>query len=171
MRFEKVPFSEYLRSYQAALAYPADCEMDESFIESLRLEWDGIPLPTRATEGAAGYDFYLPMDVAIGKHTACTIPTGIRAYIDPGWFLMLLPRSGLGFKYGMQLSNTAGVIDEDYYCADNYGHIIAKIQTNADLHLSAHDRFMQGIFIPYGITKNDHPLSESRSGGFGSTGA
>lgn len=44
------------------------------------------------------------------------IPTGIRCRIEPGWFLGILPRSGHGFKYGVRLSNTFGIIDSDYFC-------------------------------------------------------
>jgi len=171
MHFEKVPFSEYKRAYIDALQLDMSKEEDESFNEWLHMEWEGIKLPTRATEGSAGYDFYLPSDIAVTKNVPCTVLTGIRASIDPGWFLLILPRSGLGFKYGMQLNNTAGVIDEDYYCADNYGHIMAKFTTSADMYLRAGDRFMQGIFLQYGLVKNDRPLNSTRAGGFGSTGA
>ena len=43
-----------------------------------------------------------------------------------GWFLGIYPRSGQGFKYGIKLANTVGIIDSDYYHSDNEGHIFIK---------------------------------------------
>ncbi len=51
------------------------------------------------------------------------IPTGIRVKINDGWVLKLYPRSGLGFKFRVQMNNTVGIIDSDYYNSDNEGHI------------------------------------------------
>ena len=167
MHFEKVPFEEYARAYEQLGLIPADA--DSTFMNWLKIEWEGIILPTRATKGSAGYDFHLPTQVNISP-TPVVIPTGIRACIDPGWFLMILPRSGLGFKYGMRFQNTAGVIDEDYFTADNYGHIMAKVKADKELLLQAGDRFMQGIFLPYGTIESDRPSASTRTGGFGSTG-
>ena len=55
------------------------------------------------------------------------IPTGIRAWMEDNWVLSIYPRSGLGFKFRMQLNNTVGIIDSDYYNSDNEGHIFIKI--------------------------------------------
>ncbi len=105
----------------------------------------------------------------------CTIkvPTGIRVKIDSGWWLAALPRSGMGFKYRIQLDNTVGVIDEDYYGSSNEGHIFIKItndtRENKTLCVNAGDGFMQAIFIPYGITYDDDAKA-IRDGGMGSTG-
>ena len=100
--------------------------------------------------------------------------TGIRARIDEGWVLTLYPRSGLGFRYRLQLNNTVGVIDSDYYGSDNEGHIQAKITNDSregkELKLEAGTGFMQGIFLEYGITEDDD-ADEIRNGGFGSTTA
>ena len=46
------------------------------------------------------------------------VPTGIRCAMQPGWVLMLFPRSSRGFRYQMRLDNTAGIIDEDYHGAE-----------------------------------------------------
>ena len=78
-----------------------------------------IPLPRRATSGSAGYDFALPCDLTLRPGETAKIPTGIRARIAEGWVLMIYPRSGLGFKYRLQLNNTVGVIDSDYYHSSN----------------------------------------------------
>ena len=58
--------------------------------------------------------------------------------MEPEWVLKCYPRSGLGFKYRLQLNNTVGIIDSDYYYSDNEGHIFAKItnDSNEDKTLS-----------------------------------
>lgn len=135
--------------------------------------YNEITLPMRATAGSAGYDFFLPFDMELAPMDTIVIPTGIRARIDEGWMLMIAPRSGLGFKYRLRLDNTVGIIDSDYFNADNEGHIKIKL-TNESLEgrtisLKKGTAFAQGIFIPYGITKDDEACGE-RTGGFGSTG-
>lgn len=144
--------------------------MKAAELEPLRNVYDAIRLPARATTGSAGYDFFLPADYTFEPGVFTYIQTGIRVRIDPGWMLMLLPRSGLGFKYHMQLLNTAGIVDSDYFNAKNEGHIAAAITTEKIFRLNAGDRFMQGILVPYGIATNDHILLKQREGGFGSTG-
>ena len=100
------------------------------------------------------------------------IPTGIRALIEPGWVLKLYPRSGLGFKYRLQLNNTVGIIDSDYSQSDNEGHIFIKITNDSNegktLEIPAGTGFAQGIFVEYGITVDDD-ADGVRNGGFGST--
>lgn len=132
-----------------------------------------IALPKRATTGSAGYDFFAPFDIDLNAGETAKIPTGIRVKIDEGWLLSLYPRSGLGFKFRLQLDNTIGIIDSDYYFSDNEGHIFAKItndsRENKALHIPAGAGFIQGIFTEYGITVDDD-ATETRNGGFGSTG-
>mgnify|MGYP002514300071 CR=1 FL=1 len=88
------------------------------------------------------------------------------------YVLCLYPRSGLGFKYRLQLNNTVGIIDSDYYYSDNEGHILIKITNDSNegriLSLNAGDGFAQGVFLPFGITEDDD-ASGIRNGGFGST--
>ncbi len=139
--------------------------------ETVRKIWSKICLPERATAGSAGYDFRIPYDIYLDPGKSVTFPTGVRAVIDEGWCLQCFPRSGLGFKYKLRLANTVGIIDSDYYFSDNEGHIMAKIAVEGDqpVLLKVGERFMQGIFIPYGITYTDK-ATEVRNGGFGSTG-
>ena len=103
-------------------------------------------------------------------NSAKVFPTGIRCKMDGDVFLALLPKSGLGTKYGFRLLNTVGVVDADYYNSDNEGHIQACITTTRDLVLNAGDKYMQGIFLKYEITVDDMTTA-FRNGGFGSTGA
>lgn len=131
--------------------------------------WDKIQLPKRATVGSAGYDFCTPFGFCLRANQTITIPTGIRIQMDPNYFLMILPRSGLSFKYGTRLENTASVIDSDYYFSDNEGHIFVRLTCSNNFALTAGDRFAQGILLSYGITVDDN-AKEVRNGGLGSTG-
>jgi len=134
--------------------------------------YEGIRLPARATSGSAGYDFYAPLDFELKCGDSIKIPTGIRAFIEEGWVLMVYPRSGLGFKYRLQLDNTVGVIDADYYGAANEGHIFIKLTNDGTngkvLSVKKGEAFVQGIFMPFGITADDN-ADGVRCGGFGST--
>jgi len=130
------------------------------------------PLPRRATSGSAGYDFFSPADFMLEPGRTILLPTGVRARIDEGWVLKLYPRSGLGFKYRLQLNNTVGIIDSDYFGAKNEGHIMLKL-TNASnegrvLEMHAGEAVAQGVFVEYGITVDDEACA-LREGGFGST--
>ncbi len=173
MRFEKVSFEEYAKE---RIRMKPDVTEEE-----MRQEYDGIILPRRQTKYSAGYDFYIPYDLCINSYNATMFPTGVRwvrdddEQYDPNWppinlVLMCFPRSSLGFKYGTHLVNTAAIIDQDYCCADNEGHIICKMMTNSIVQLNKGDRYMQGIILPFGLVENDSPVSEARTGGIGSTG-
>lgn len=135
--------------------------------------YQSIQLPSRATSGSAGYDFKAPFDFKLDPGGTIKIPTGIRVRMEDGWWLGCLPRSGLGFKYRLQLNNTIGVIDGDYYNSDNEGHIFAKITNDSNegktVEVKRGDGFMQAIFLPYGITYYDD-ADGTRNGGMGSTG-
>ena len=134
--------------------------------------YDGIKLPKRATSGSAGYDFYTPHAITLAPGETIKIATGIRVKIEEGWVLLVFPRSGLGFKYRMQLNNTVGVIDSDYYYSDNEGHIFAKITNDSNedktIDIQAGQGIMQGIFMPFGLTYSDY-ADGVRNGGLGST--
>ena len=134
------------------------------------LPLEEIPIPRRATAGSAGYDFTATAAVTIPPGGTALIPTGIRAEMDPGWVLLLFPRSSLGFRHGLRLSNTVGVIDSDYAFAKNEGHILVKLRNpqSVPVTIGRGERFCQGVFLPYGTAEEDGDLAE-RTGGIGST--
>ena len=136
------------------------------------LPLEEIPLPKRATAGSAGYDFVSPLEVTVPAGGTALIPTGIRAEMEPGWVLLLFPRSSLGFRHALRLSNTVGVIDSDYAFAKNEGHIMVKLRNplSEPVTIGRGERFCQGVFLPYGTAEEDENAFEVRSGGFGSTG-
>lgn len=138
----------------------------------IRDMYESLELPKRATTGSAGYDFYAPFSFSLPPAATIKIPTGIRAKMDEGWVLKVYPRSGLGFKYRLQMNNTVGIIDSDYYYSDNEGHIFIKMTNDSNegktVEVSQGSGFAQGIFLEYGITVDDD-TEGIRNGGFGST--
>lgn len=160
-KFYKVSFEQFKNDWS-----------ENDSIAELENIYENIKLPKRATSGSAGYDFYSPIDITLEPGKTIKIPTGIRVEICDGWVLKCYPRSGLGFKFRLQLNNTVGIIDSDYFNSDNEGHIFAKITNdtneNKTIEIKAGTGFMQGIFVQYGITFDDE-TSEIRNGGFGST--
>ena len=136
------------------------------------LPLEEIPLPKRATAGSAGYDFVSPLEVTVPPGGSALIPTGIRTEMEPGWVLMLFPRSSLGFRHALRLSNTVGVIDSDYAFAKNEGHIMVKLRNPlaGTVTIGRGERFCQGVFLPYGTAEEDGNGLAQRSGGMGSTG-
>ena len=163
-RFEKVSFEQFLEGWGETLNIT-----DRNRIREI---YDGIRLPRRATAGSAGYDFFAPADITLRQGETIKIPTGVRVWMEPEWVLKCYPRSGLGFKYRLQLNNTVGIIDSDYYYSDNEGHIFSKLTNDSNeektVELKTGEGFMQGIFVEYGITLDDD-ATEIRNGGFGST--
>lgn len=144
-------------------------EFGESDIREI---YEKIMFPKRATKGSAGYDFFAPFSFTLGPGETIKIPTGIRVRIDEDWVLKIYPRSGLGFKYRLQMNNTVGIIDSDYYHSDNEGHIFIKMTNDTkegkSVEIKQGTGFAQGIFIEYGITVDDE-TSGVRNGGLGST--
>lgn len=166
-KFEKVSLAQFAEAVAKLSEEIGEEKPNDDLVGYI---YDGIKLPERATTGSAGYDFKSPFSFVLEPGDSIKLPTGIRAVIEDGWFLMCVPRSGLGFKYRLQLDNTVGVVDADYQYADNEGHIFAKIRNYGDKELSveAGQGFLQGIFLPFGITEDDAAEGE-RHGGMGST--
>ena len=136
--------------------------------------YSDLQLPKRATTGSAGYDIFSPVGFTLEPGNTMKIPTGIRVLLDENKFLMVVPRSGLGFKYRLQLDNTVGIIDSDYSKSDNEGHIWVKItndsRTGKSLVVKQGDALAQGIILEY-IKTDDDSSDGIRNGGFGSTSA
>lgn len=157
-KFEFVSKEQYLKDFE--------------FKEDACEVYSKLKKPHRATAMSAGYDFYSPFDFHLEPGMTIKIPTGIRAKMPEDYVLMIYPRSGLGFKYRLQLNNTVGLIDSDYYNALNEGHIMIKITNDSNegkaLDIKAGEGFAQGIFMQYGIVEDDD-AKDIRVGGFGST--
>ena len=163
-QFFKVSFDQFFIDFSNL--YPSVKEKE------IREIYNKIMLPKRATQGSAGYDFYTPVMITLKPHESIQIPTGIRVKIEPGWLLQIYTKSSHGIKYRLQLDNTVGIIDSDYFFAKNEGHILVSISNNSNeqktLKIFPNKAFCQGIFMEYGITIDDE-TNEKRIGGFGST--
>lgn len=162
-RFEKVSFEQFKKDFEALFGDKYDVEK----------AYDTITLPKRSTAGSAGYDFVSPIEFTLKPRETIRFPLGIRCKMNDSYFLGIFPRSSLGFNYRLQIDNTIGVVDSDFYYAYNEGDIGMKMTNDStegkEVHIRGGERIAQGIFIPYGITWDDNEKS-SRSGGIGSTG-
>ena len=101
-KFFKVSFEQFIES--SVGLYEWEKNDDKAL-------YDSVKLPKQATPGSAGHDFFSPFSFTLNPGESIKIPTGIRVRLKPGRVLMMFPRSGLGFKYRLQLDNTVGVID------------------------------------------------------------
>lgn len=163
-KFEKVSRENFLAAVTEDFCQYTPAEAERMY--------EDLQMPRRATKGSAGYDFFAPFDFTLAPGETIKIPTGIRCRMKEDWVLKLYPRSGLGFKFRLQLNNTVGIIDSDYYYSDNEGHIFSKITNDSNegktLTVKRGEGFMQGIFLQYGIVEDDC-VTQIRNGGFGST--
>ena len=118
--FHKVSFDEFCRAWND-LYKITDKDLLTSF-------YDNIMLPKHSTKDSAGYDFFPYFDFKIYKGTSMVIPTGIKCALGRGFSLDLYPRSGDGFKFKMEIANTIGIIDKDFFNnPKNEGHIMVKL--------------------------------------------
>lgn len=165
-KFERVSYEQFKKDWTEEFPSYSNEEILEVY--------ENIKLPKRSTHGSAGYDFFSPISFTLRPGCTIKIPTGIRCKMEECWVLKCYPRSGLGFKYRLQLNNSVAIIDEDYYYSDNEGHIFMKLTNDTNeakiLKIKSGDGFAQGIFVEYGITVDDE-TDGIRNGGLGSTDA
>ena len=159
-KFEKVSYEQW----------KADCGIKGLPDDELKQWYENIKLPKQATASSAGCDFFMPFNLNLAAKGKFRIATGIRWTGGDGRVLLIVPRSGLGFKYGIKLSNTVGVIDADYCNSDNEGHIIISLEnpSDQDVELPEGKHFAQGIIVKYEIPEGAES-DAARNGGFGST--
>lgn len=162
-KFEKISYKQWCK----------DClDRDEVLMCELQKFYDNIKLPQRATIGSAGYDIFAPYDIEIPPKGTIKVPTGIRVLLDSDKFLAIYPRSGLGFKYKMQLFNSVGIVDSDYSQSDNEGHIWAKFYNDSPdgktITIKQGEAMCQGVIQQFFKTDNDE-ANGIRNGGIGST--
>lgn len=170
-KFEKVSFSQF---HDAMMDGVVKLYKDAEEIEKdIKEAYEAVTLPSRATKGSAGYDIVSPISFILAAQETIKIPTGLRVKVKNGWFLGIVPRSSLGFKYRLQLDNSFAVVDSDYYYSDNEGHIFLKLTNDSNqrkvLNVTAGDKIAQAIFLPFGVTIDDKAVG-LRNGGMGSTG-
>ena len=168
MRFEKVSYEAFRQDM-----LKIETNVTESVIKNA---YNAIKLPERATENSAGYDFFTPLGFWLPKKCSILVPTGIKCFFNENeaknWHLKLYPRSSLGIRHNIVLSNGTGVIDSDYYGNPyNEGDIMISLFNYGykGIKIYEGDKIMQGIFEAYAVTDDDAAYGV-RTGGLGSTG-
>ena len=101
-KFHKVSPEQFAKDWKDTFPAADDKEIQDTY--------EKISLPVRATAGSAGYDFFAPADIVLNPGETAKIPTGVRVEMEQDWVLKCYPRSGLGFKFRLQLNNTVGII-------------------------------------------------------------
>ncbi len=134
------------------------------------LDSNGIPNSKIIGTGDTGYDLFSVVDQTIPMGRSCIADTGIEvAYISPGYWFAVAPRSGLGFKHGIQPH--LGTIDNTYR-----GNLGIKLYnfSNENYEIKKGDRIAQIVFYPIidpTITWSDEKIETVRNeSGFGSSG-
>ena len=160
-KFEKISIDRFYEDFMVKV--PSN-EMNETYKR--------LKLPQRATTGSAGYDIFAPYTFEILPRQSVRVPTGIKVNLDDDKFLAIYPRSGLGFKYKMQLYNTVGIIDSDYISSDNEGHIWCKFYNDSPegktIKIRQGEAMCQGVIQQFFKTDDD-AADGIRNGGWGST--
>lgn len=147
-KFEKISFEQFSK----------DIKNDKDL-------YDSYVLPKRETKYAAGYDFYSLYDFCLKPGEIIKIPTGIKVQMENDDVLLLLDRSGMGFKYNIRMCNQVGVVDKDYYNnKSNEGHMFVRLQNEGkeDWIVKKGEGFCQGLFIKYLVTDDDEPIEKNR---------
>ena len=132
---------------------------------------DDLPLPSYATEGAAGMDVVSSEERILNPGDRAAVATGLAVAIPEGYEIQIRPRSGLALKHGITVPNAPGTIDSDYrgelkVILINHGLEPYKIRRG--------DRIAQAVLSPVVMASwlEVHELDETvrGEGGFGSTG-
>ncbi len=75
---------------------------------------EGLPLPTKATPGSAGFDLCSAESATLSPGERRLFATGFAVAIPATHEIQIRPRSGLALKHGVTLPNTPATIDSDY---------------------------------------------------------
>lgn len=128
--------------------------------------------PTKSRETSGGYDLYMPEAGAVYGDVVTEVPLGFAAAIPPGYVGLILPRSGVGVKSGLELNNTCGVIDADY--RGEWKAFLRCKSAYQSISWDSGDRLLQVLFVPVASFEFDlvDVLDETErgEGGFGSSG-
>ena len=132
---------------------------------------EGLRLPARATEHAAGLDVVAAEDVMLRPGERHAVATGFAVAIPRGYEVQVRPRSGLALKHGITCLNTPGTIDSDY--RGEVKIILANLGSEP-FEVRRGERIAQLVPAPVlnaGFREVETLSETSRGvGGFGSTG-
>lgn len=127
-------------------------------------------MPLKSTDKAGAFDIYMPEEGVVNHQQTKMIGLGFAAAIPEGHVALLLPRSGCGSKYGVELNNTVGVIDADYR-----GEWKAALKTKSGtFRWDTEERVLQFMIVPVADVTlelaDELDDTDRGSGGFGHTG-
>ena len=134
---------------------------------------ENAKIPTRGTDGAAGFDLYACIDkpLTLNKGDTALIPTGIAIAVPEGYAAFIHSRSGLSIKKGICLLNSVGVVDSDYRGEVCVGVIKATVEPYT---IEPFERIAQMVIkqvcIPTLVETDELDETDRGTGGFGSTG-
>ena len=131
-----------------------------------------VPLPTYATDEAAGFDLAAAQDLTIAPGQIALVRTGLVIEVPTGHCLAIFARSSTPLKRGLQVANGVGIIDSDYNGPEDEVMIQVLNFTDADVQVRRGDRLAQGIILPAPRVRWNEVAEVSRvtRGGFGATG-
>ena len=134
--------------------------------------YDEAVIPTRATDGSAGFDLYAYRGAWIADGTWVKISTGITVNVGIGYVGLICPRSGLAGKSGITVLNAPGVIDSDY--RGEVSVLLHNVSGHRETyHLQNGMRIAQLVVVPcitdYRVVDSLDETARG-AGGFGSTG-
>jgi dUTP pyrophosphatase len=132
---------------------------------------EGLPLPARATEHAAGLDVVAAEDVTLAPGERYAVATGFAIAIPHGHEVQVRPRSGLALKHGITCLNTPGTIDSDY--RGEVKVILANLGSEPfDVRRGERIAQLVPALVLKAAFREVDALSETSrgAGGFGSTG-
>lgn len=132
---------------------------------------EGAKIPEKKHPEDAGYDIYANENVSLSPGERVAVSTGIKVQPDPGWYIQIVPRSGMAFKSGITVLNSPGTIDSNYKADVK---VILVNHGNEVYNICQGDRIAQLIFTPSYEAELEQVLflddSDRGEGGFGSTG-
>ena len=142
-------------------------------VRFVRLESNpDLPLPSRGTPQAAGYDVRsADPEFVLEPGEIRLVHTGLVMELPVGIECQVRPRSGLAVRHGISLPNTPGTIDPDYR-----GELqVALINLGRDpVTIARGERVAQLVLARFEVLNvvEAEAVSDTArgSGGFGSTG-
>jgi dUTP pyrophosphatase len=134
---------------------------------------DDLPLPARATPGAAGFDLHAAVetDLVLAPRARVLVPTGFAIAVPAGYEAQVRPRSGLALEHGIVLPNAPGTIDSDYR-----GEVKVIVCNGGEQPFTIRrgDRIAQLVIAPVAHAEWEEvatlPPTSRGAGGFGSSG-
>lgn len=174
IRFEVIGIEQFVEDFCGVDKTRArESSKEKGIKEAYKLFKKNFKHPVRATGGSAGYDIFSLRDFSLEPNEVVNLPTGFKVYMPNNVGMLIVPRSGLGFKYFVRLSNTIGVGDSDYSDNEkNEGHYWVKIRNEGlvSMQVKKGEAIAQSIFINYLLKDGDeYGKGNIRKGGFGST--